>query len=939
MTDNMTSVEQAGKSQSQKVAERWLKIRGVGKPQEGQPVSENATNSSVPLIQEAYDLFAEKQDLNQEIVRHQLSLTKPISKDTPEKEKWSKAQEEYKKAGEELKKLLEAASDNLSFEEKRDLIRQGKIAKLTGIEQNNALIPPQKIAVIKQSQARIGEVDARLEKIFAVPGTYNKFVADLTHQIGVRHQAHEVNSLVRFGQEADLLALKISREAQVDGRPLTSIEKRTIEESRTLKEEAGKRIAELSSNPDVFDKLRMVELKRYRSQLDKDHFAETPSRTDYLEKIEGYWSEGKKVLLSGETGTGKTEMIKHASNKLFGINPESVTGHQDMSIYELLGKTGFQVQVGDVFRPAPLIRAMTGRDGKGQPFLFDEIDRAPNQAVMGIKTILNARPGEKGIKVQTDTAGSFNVGQDYAVSATANIKSEKYQTATELDPAIVRVFDAPLEIDYMPPHEVYDLALSSIFDKRGCIPLSEQDARTTLKNLCDAASWIQDAYQGRKIVTDTSKNTFLEARGQGSTGRVASLKKALLDPGRTIDMLKGWSGAQVRGESFEDYLNSRIIEFINNRAYPEDDRYYLTEIFALKGFLKGVQSDKLSVPSLTQAVLDRWSGGSNKNKQQLAQSEYLTADRVVRLDPYKRFVRPIDAEAEEMLKETEVTKEAKTTSSEASDFAEAKDIMGTDFFGPDEVENAFGFEIDKDLIPDIPFSAQELADAKANGQYLMLYVSNKADGTRITAQELVNTLQEKFNSDGKGKIQYDTDWYENEKFYTTDTPRIAWRLITKDVIPGSLNHNYLKQTEDIAKYLKGTVFKGRSIPADYQKAIDEFERQKKGIGKNLSSDWQDSANKLLKLKLTQLTRQTFVEERYGWLVYFQNRNDRLLESKYTWTGAQASDGGLVGVGALMLRVRVWTTGNRATRMALLALCFPGSFSWFLYPWSFSPCFP
>ncbi|MFH1074616.1 MAG: AAA family ATPase, partial [Candidatus Firestonebacteria bacterium] len=602
MTDNMTGIEQQGKPQPQKVAERWLKIRGIKQPQKEQTASEDKINPSTPLLQEAYDLFAERQELRDQIVGSQRKLMEPKDKN----------QSAFGAISKEWDNLLSGRTPEktLSLDAKRELIRDGRIGALissTGTQSD--------IEVINMSQTRVGEVESKLDEIFSKQGAYSAFQRDLSHQVSIRRSTHEVSSLIRFGQEADLLALKLSRAAQVDKRPLTSVERRVIEENKTLKEEADRRAAELTQNPDVFDRLRTVELKGYKKQLDHDHFAETPSRIKYLSKIEGYWTEGKKVLLSGETGTGKTEIIKHASNKLFGVNPESVTGHQDMSIYELLGKTGFQVQVGDVFRPAPLIRAMTGRNGKGQPFLFDEIDRAPNQAVMGIKTILNARPGEKGIKVQTDTAGSFNVGTDYAVSATANIKSEKYQTATELDPAIVRVFDAPLEIDYMPPEEVYDLALASLIDKRGCIPLSEQDARTTLKDLCDAASWIQDVYQGRKVFTDTSKKAFLEARGKGSTGSIASLRKALLDPGRTIDTLKGWPAAQVRGESFENYLNDRIVEFINNRAYPEEDRYHLTNIFALKNFLKGVDTGKLSVPGLTQAILDSWNHGSNKNKQ------------------------------------------------------------------------------------------------------------------------------------------------------------------------------------------------------------------------------------------------------------------------------------------------------------------------------------
>lgn len=242
----------------------------------------------------------------------------------------------------------------------------------------------------------------------------------------------------------------------------------------------------------------------------------------------------------------------------------------------------------------------------------------------------------------------------------------------------------------------------------------------------------------------------------------------------------------------------------------------------------------------------------------------------------------------------------------------AKVIMGSEFFGPDEVENAFGFKIDRTLIPGIPFSTQELAEAKTNGQYLMLYVPKKADGTPITAQELVNVLQKQFSRDGKGKIQFETDWYKNENFYTTDTPRTAWRLITKDVVPGSLGHNYLQQTEDIVNYLKGTIFKSRSIPVDYVEAIDEFEKQKHDIERNLLSKWQDAANKLAGLKLTKITRQTFVEERYGWLVYFQNRNNRLFENSYTWTSSQTSDSRLVDVGyadAYGAHVHHWAPGR------------------------------
>lgn len=621
----------------EQVAERFLRIKGIKKPDKSVIITESPQAHS-ELVTEAYDLLIEKEDLRENIVGKQREVMEPKNPNKPS----------FATISEDWNRLLsgQTPQNSLSLDQKRELIKQGKTRLL--LSDVNAEPFSE---VVGRSQTRINEIDGRMDEIFQTPGTFEKFREDLSRQVRVRHQARDARNLDRFAEQADLLALKLSREAQVQGRTLNSIERGIIQDNKVLVQDALAQKQELLSDPEVFDRLRFLELQEYKQQLVRDRFGVTPSRKAYLERIEQYWAEGKKVLLTGETGTGKTETIKRASQMLFGVNPESVTGHQDMSIYELLGKTGFRVQEGDVFRPAPLVRAMTARDGRGQPFLFDEIDRAPTQSVMGIKTILNARPREKGVKVQTDSNGSFDVGKDYAVSGTANIKSEKYTTATELDPAIVRVFDAPMDIDYMPASEVYDLALSSLMDKRGGVPLSESDARTVLKNLCDAASWIQDAYQGRKVVTDPS-GKFLAEKGQATTGKAATLKKALLDPGRTLDMLKGWSSAQIKGESFEDYLSQRIVEFINNRAYPEEDRYYLAEIFALKGFLKNRKAGELMVTGLTQQVLDTWSGSVGRRSVK-SEISYLSYEKVVKLDPYRKLKRPISADAEDLLQEEE----------------------------------------------------------------------------------------------------------------------------------------------------------------------------------------------------------------------------------------------------------------------------------------------
>src|SRR4029078_7856803 len=131
------------------------------------------------------------------------------------------------------------------------------------------------------------------------------------------------------------------------------------------------------------------------------------------------------------------------SRRFFSIKPFEITGHRDMTPYELLGRTGMEIKAGegsDVYRPSNLIRSMVARDNRGAPFLYDEMDESPNEANIALKTILNDGPGDK-VSVQMDSTEAFTIGDDYSFTGTANVKSDKYSTRFEIDPAIVRVLE------------------------------------------------------------------------------------------------------------------------------------------------------------------------------------------------------------------------------------------------------------------------------------------------------------------------------------------------------------------------------------------------------------------------------------------------------------------------------------------------------------------
>ena len=62
---------------------------------------------------------------------------------------------------------------------------------------------------------------------------------------------------------------------------------------------------------------------------------------------------------------------------------------------------------------------------------------------------------------------------------------------------------------------------------------------------------------------------------------------------------------------------------------------------------------------------------------------------------------------------------------------EAKEILGEDFLGPEEVKEVFGITIEE--VPAIPFSQAELERAKELGQQLILQVETMTEKTGIPA--------------------------------------------------------------------------------------------------------------------------------------------------------------------------------------------------------------
>lgn len=193
---------------------------------------------------------------------------------------------------------------------------------------------------------------------------------------------------------------------------------------------------------------------------------------------------------------------------------------------------------------------------------------------------------------------------------------------------------------------------------------------------------------------------------------------------------------------------------------------------------------------------------------------------------------------------------------------EAREILGNDFAGSEVLKTVFNISLNPLEIPPIPFSKPELQRAKKLGLFLILRTDKTPDGQPLTMQKMVQLINVSWH-----------DGYEKKDFFTKDTPKPGWYLVSKDVIPGSTDKHFLYQTQVIADYLRNQFFTDIPMPLVYHDAIKDFDKQKWNIAKNPGWNDQEKAKRLADLKLNQLTRHTPTEALYDIFVqYYGNQN-------------------------------------------------------------------
>ena len=421
-----------------------------------------------------------------------------------------------------------------------------------------------------QEQDRLQLVEDQIKTLVSYPQVVERYRKEFVQKIRTLQSVSEIEKLRKYKEN-----LKETEFSAVDEKILSHNKARIAA--------AKERIAILEKNPAVLNEERRRELIGYRRQLKRQGFVETLQVKKLVDELAARVRSGKPLLLWGHTGTGKTETFRHLSWKLFNKEPEMFSGSEEITHYDLFGKTQLKPE-GSYFQGGPAVKAIQ----EGRPLLIDEVDLVPHAIIGRLQDLLTRRPG-KTITIQENSNEEIKIPEGFIVLATGNIRSSKYRRE-DLDPAFLRRF-WQTELKYLPLNETFDILLAALIDRRGALNIGSHQNIEDLKNLCQAAKFVQDVFTGEK--TD-----FLGEGADASRGIGATLEKATLSIGDLLTIIEQWKAKNFT-HPLEDFILS---EFIRSQTVRRD-QLNLVKIFCLHGFFKNKKTEDFGISGLTEEKL------------------------------------------------------------------------------------------------------------------------------------------------------------------------------------------------------------------------------------------------------------------------------------------------------------------------------------------------
>lgn len=644
------------------------------------------------------------------------------------------------------------------------------------------------------------------------------------------------------------------------------------------------------------DSVSYLGVRLEKSKVPSSFVPDRSKYTDYIsdkfaielqQKIAISMLQGDPMLIEGGTSLGKTTTIRKMCAELgWEVHYANLNGATDVE--DLMGRYIPNPNKTDpndpeyIFADGKVTSGLRLEEGKKKVIILDEFNASAPNILIRLHEVLDALERDGEVVLSEDASEVVHVSRnDTKVVALMNPPGKGYFGREPLDPAQLRRWTYTKEPTDL-PETTFAFSTQAIFGVGGkmeAIPESEYlttvDTRLSKQQLAEIPG--MNEILGKYQEFHKAAKEMVKKRMVGADQPQPFTFDDRMEPARIANFVATFYNGDL-SETFQRALRYYYV----NKLERGEDRQKLEELINHVSYVPPVDSRRRTI-------------GEEESQTPEAQPE---------TEAYKtRVAKEVDdllahPDVPEAVKAALAGKETPLSGEIAEQIEIAREKLGDDFIGPEEIRAAFGDEVEISEIPPIPFSPEALEKAKELGQMLVLRVDKAADGSPLTMLKIHDILNDRLDADGRGEVlrSRDDEWKMKSDFYTKESAANGWALVSKETVPDSTSKNYLQQTETLVNYLQNEVFAGKPLPEEYQSAIDEFEREKASIAELISSDWKKATEKLEALQVNQLTRQTPVEALYDLMVRYQQTDERLLTDIYTWTNRRLSGGALVCVG-------------------------------------------